>query len=421
MRARASKTNENQSLSTNSRFFDLLTTTTSIENGTITIILARHPQRMALQRGITPEHAVEGSEYEEEILEEVIEEDQYDLEQEDEESVGDEDYLTSIRLSMQREFLARKSNSHSSNREVIHAFREGGEASDSRLADDEQDILEEIIDDSNAGEDIYEEQVIEKWFQVDSLPDDLESACRQLIPIVYKGEEHAAPETMMRRTPLVELYRYLKQHYDYKKDIKKEISEETAQEIASGSTTQSSLQDLFRQRSMQTTNRADGVQKGDAGDSSNHGRENRITDQSSCHQDHKPQGAARDNAVEDRTNVEGGRDLGGGQYTIHANELCDDDSARIPEGEYILEEDPDYTSNLPDVSKEFMVEEILEGSSRLGFGCSLQDLGGSTRSYIEEIVEGMSTRSLIEEEIIEEEEEECGTYDEEEVCEEIHH
>ena len=36
-----------------------------------------------------------------------------------------------------------------------------------------------------------------------------------MIPIVYKGQ-NVNPDVMMRRTPLPELYKYLRQHLDYK-------------------------------------------------------------------------------------------------------------------------------------------------------------------------------------------------------------
>eukprot|EP00980_Cylindrotheca_fusiformis_P008422 scaffold1784_cov116-Cylindrotheca_fusiformis.AAC.2 len=72
-------------------------------------------------------------------------------------------------------------------------------------------IPEEPIDEDEE----WEEQVIEKWFRRGSLPDDLSAACKELIPVVYKGDD-VNVELMMRRTPLEELYKYLKQHLDYK-------------------------------------------------------------------------------------------------------------------------------------------------------------------------------------------------------------
>jgi hypothetical protein len=74
---------------------------------------------------------------------------------------------------------------------------------------------ENNVNDQSDDDDEWEDQVIEKWFRRDSLPDDLAAACLELIPIVYKGEDVSA-DTMMRRTPLKELYTYLKQHLDYK-------------------------------------------------------------------------------------------------------------------------------------------------------------------------------------------------------------
>ena len=80
----------------------------------------------------------------------------------------------------------------------------------------------------------YEEQVIEKWFQRDEMPDDLHSACLAMIAIVYK-EEDVDAETMMKRTPLPDLYKYLKQHLEYKTMTNEEnegvITEATKPEV----------------------------------------------------------------------------------------------------------------------------------------------------------------------------------------------
>ncbi|KAL3921431.1 MAG: hypothetical protein SGARI_006683, partial [Bacillariaceae sp.] len=165
--------------------------------------------------------------YEEEIIEEEADDDN-----------DDELLLSSIGDLMQKEFLTRKKARSKVNQDITNLLLSPSVSYDEV----------EIIEDGDDGDDEYEEQVIEKWFQVDTLPDDLESACRQLIPIVYKGEDnHADPDTMMKRTPLPELYKYLKQHYDYKKDVKKEICEETAQQVEQGKQ-QASLQELFQRR-----------------------------------------------------------------------------------------------------------------------------------------------------------------------------
>ena len=93
--------------------------------------------------------------------------------------------------------------------------------------------------------------------------DDLEGACRMLIPIIYNGgdddEHYIDPETMLRRTPLDELYRYLKQHYDYRRDVRHDLTEAEQQiveassavtaSISTQSRPQTSLVDLYRQRS----------------------------------------------------------------------------------------------------------------------------------------------------------------------------
>ncbi|CAJ1947526.1 unnamed protein product [Cylindrotheca closterium] len=73
------------------------------------------------------------------------------------------------------------------------------------------DVRDEIDEDDEE----WEDRIIEKWFSREALPDDLSTACRELIPIVYKGQD-VNPEVMIRRMPLPELYKYLKQHLDYK-------------------------------------------------------------------------------------------------------------------------------------------------------------------------------------------------------------
>jgi hypothetical protein len=58
-----------------------------------------------------------------------------------------------------------------------------------------------------------QEDSIKRWLQSDDLPDDIEVACKTLIPLVYDDDEHVDPMKVMRRTPLPELFRYLKQNY----------------------------------------------------------------------------------------------------------------------------------------------------------------------------------------------------------------
>mmetsp|Transcript_61590 Transcript_61590/g.150774 ORF Transcript_61590/g.150774 Transcript_61590/m.150774 type:complete len:426 (-) Transcript_61590:20-1297(-) len=77
-------------------------------------------------------------------------------------------------------------------------------------------------------EEEFEEQVIEKWVFSSSLPDDLDGACRTFIRVMYGPDnpDHDA-DTMIRRAPVLsELYKYLKQEYDYRKDVKQEDVEE---------------------------------------------------------------------------------------------------------------------------------------------------------------------------------------------------
>jgi hypothetical protein len=201
----------------------------------------------------------EGLDQEVEVEEDDDDDDFLELEEViDDDGLGDndEDFLASIQSSIRREFNARKSQrererslqeqaqekEHSYVEEVVDEFEEVIKDEQEQDDEPEEEILEE--------EEYYEDQVIEKWFQVDTLPEDLETACRTLIPIVYKGEEYVDPDTMIRRTPLQELYKYLKQHYDYKRDVQQEICEETAHRVDStvACHRQCSLQEIFQKR-----------------------------------------------------------------------------------------------------------------------------------------------------------------------------
>ena len=179
--------------------------------------------------------------YDDDVYEEVVEDN-------DDEEDNDEHFLASIQKSMLKEFNARKSQQKEREHSTLLAAAKAKEE-ELKQKQQQQKHEEETLEE----EEYYEDQVIEKWFQVDTLPDNLEEACRKLIPIVYKGEEYVDPDTMMRRTPLPELYKYLKQHYDYKKDVKKEINDETAQQVNSTVTQkQCSLQEIFQKRAQTT-------------------------------------------------------------------------------------------------------------------------------------------------------------------------
>ncbi|KAG7348322.1 hypothetical protein IV203_017027 [Nitzschia inconspicua] len=363
---------------------------------------------MSLSGGMIPEYNIAGVVLE--IEEEIVEDDNSSC---DDESVGDEDYLASIKFSIQKEFLARKKRADPRSQTFIP---ESPALDQENEEDDfgEENFVGEIIDNDDLLEEeifYYEEQVIEKWFQVDTLPDDLEAACRQLIPIVYKGEEHLDVETIMRRTPLSELYKYLKQHYDYKKDVKKEICEETAEEVPYSRATQPSLQELFQQR-VQQVREDEPPERFDEEPSSSEGGEQFISfETTSC--------GIKCSAIKCETKKGIEMDAGwkSEQRTPYTPWTYD---ASIAEEDCVEESNSDYTTRLPNDSHGFAEEEIWEENGELGLECSLQDLGGSTRSYIEEFVEGLSSRSFIEEEIIEEQDESQTSYfDEEASYEEI--
>ena len=57
---------------------------------------------------------------------------------------------------------------------------------------------------------------IVRWVDLHNDPDDLKTACEDLMEILYSAEDGVDTGSMMRRTPLRELYRYLKQQYWYK-------------------------------------------------------------------------------------------------------------------------------------------------------------------------------------------------------------
>jgi hypothetical protein len=160
--------------------------------------------------------------FEEFVEHEEIVDEEYVLENE---SVGAEDYIADIRASLlqiqKSSFAKQQKKIEEANISPINSFDEA------------------VVTTEAQEEDEYEEQVIEKWFGRDFEPDDLHAACKALIAIVYKGEDIDG-ETMMRRTPLPELYRYLKQHFQYKVDTNqvKEDEHEVKQ--------RKSIQDIFK-------------------------------------------------------------------------------------------------------------------------------------------------------------------------------
>ena len=147
----------------------------------------------------------------------------------------DEVYVESIKSSMERLSLQTKPTQQESPSDCASHGSQTGAISE---------YIEEIEVEEGYSESEYEEHVIERWFgSRDQEPENLEAACRVLIPIIYRGENVCA-DTMIRRTPLSELYKYLKQHYDYKKEIKKDLTEEETE----SETAQMSVQELFLMR-----------------------------------------------------------------------------------------------------------------------------------------------------------------------------
>ncbi|CAB9497167.1 expressed unknown protein [Seminavis robusta] len=81
---------------------------------------------------------------------------------------------------------------------------------------DEEELVEEEVEAEESSESEYADQVVESWNEViEEQPEDLEAAVSALIAVVYKDED-VDVESMLRRTRLPELYKYLKSQYWYK-------------------------------------------------------------------------------------------------------------------------------------------------------------------------------------------------------------
>ena len=115
-------------------------------------------------------------------------------------------------------------------------------------AEDEYVTEEEVLSESEGSEE-YADQVVESWQQMrDEEPEDLQAAVSALIAVVYANED-VDVEKMIRRTPLAELYRYLKQQYWYKIHTDKEEAEEAAKTVIQETTPDFvSVDDMLRGR-----------------------------------------------------------------------------------------------------------------------------------------------------------------------------
>jgi hypothetical protein len=88
------------------------------------------------------------------------------------------------------------------------------ELEEEEIEDDDVEV-EEVVDDASS-KSSYADQVVESWNEViEEQPEDLEAAVSALIAVVYKDED-VDVESMLRRTRLPELYKYLKSQYWYK-------------------------------------------------------------------------------------------------------------------------------------------------------------------------------------------------------------
>jgi hypothetical protein len=118
--------------------------------------------------------------------------------------------------------------------------------------DEEEEVLEEEVVDDDASEKSaeseYADQVVDSWQSMrDEEPDDYEAAVSALIAVVYK-DEPVDIESMKRRTPLPELYRYLKQQYWYKIHTDQEEAAEAAETLHERQSEIVSVDDMLKGR-----------------------------------------------------------------------------------------------------------------------------------------------------------------------------
>ena len=92
----------------------------------------------------------------------------------------------------------------------------------------EEEVIEHAVEESS---DSGYEQVVESWQRVvDEEPVDLEAAVTALIAVIYKDEE-VDIEKVLKRTPLQDLYKYLKRQYWYRIHTDQEEAAEAAMAI----------------------------------------------------------------------------------------------------------------------------------------------------------------------------------------------
>jgi hypothetical protein len=151
------------------------------------------------------------------------EERDYEEELIEDEEIGAEEFLSDIRSS-------------------LLAYAKSTAAAKKAETPVEHPSIESAKSGGSEYEEFYDEQVIEKWFQKEDEPENLHAACKALIGVVYKGED-VDVEGMMRRSPLPELYKYLKQHYDYKV-----ITSQVEEKPEEPETKEATVQDIFKKR-----------------------------------------------------------------------------------------------------------------------------------------------------------------------------
>lgn len=111
----------------------------------------------------------------------------------------------------EHEEIVVEEDGNSVHEEVVESDSEVEE----EVVEHETEEEEEVVSESDQSE--YADQVVESWQDVldQEVPDDLEGAVRTLFAVVYKDEE-VDLEKLKRRTPLPELFKYLKRQYWYK-------------------------------------------------------------------------------------------------------------------------------------------------------------------------------------------------------------
>jgi len=149
--------------------------------------------------------------------------------------VAVEDYIEEVEYLEyhEDEFVVVEGNANGAPGTVEHGVSEQGAAVRSMQEKDQDGTKDSDVTSSHMAN--PEVEKLEDF--LNDLPDDLESAVLALIEVVYKDEEIDI-ESMLRRTPLKDLFKFLKQQYWYKLHTNPEEVEEAAASIENYMTAQ---------------------------------------------------------------------------------------------------------------------------------------------------------------------------------------